>query len=242
VKQSPLAGIDLAVYPRALVLLLRNPSIVLVPLLTTLLGVLMARVISPDQYGLAGVTNGLGGLIVQLIELFGVGVACIMADDAWRHGSASFDNGWTEGQRKGGELLVAAIGVTLILAVAQYAGLLLGTILSLLLMAVAAYFLIWTIPAAAVGGIPGGAAIQVSIDRVRANPLPAALVAVVTVFVAFFAPAAITSWLEVSLFPFLPTLPLVASLIGALVQAIALSYVALVITKTYTDATFTRRY
>ena len=241
-KQSPLAGFDLTVYPRALLLLVSNPSIVLVPLLTTLLGVLMARVISPDQYGLSGVTNGLGGLIVQLIELFGVGVACIMADDAWRHGRSSFEGGWTEGQRKGGELLVSAIGITLILAVAQYAGLLLGTVLSLLLMAVASYFLIWTIPAAAVGGIPGGAAIQVSIDRVRANPLPAALVTVVTVFVAFFAPVAITSWLEVSLFSYLPRLPLVASLIGALIQAIALSYVALIITKTYTDAAFTRRY
>jgi hypothetical protein len=240
--KSPISGIDLGIYPRALLLLVRNPSIILLPLLTTLLGVLMARVLSPGEYGLAGITSGLGGLIVQLIELFGVGVACVMADDAWRHGRSSFENDWPEAQRRGGEMLVAAIGITLIQAVAQYAGLLLGTILSLLLIAAATYFLIWTIPAAAVGGIPGGAAIQVSIDRVRANPLPAAIATVVTVVVAFVLPALFTAWLLGAEFPFLATIPLVASLIGALVQAIGLSYVALIITKTYTDAAFTRRW
>ena len=80
------------------------------------------------------------------------------------------------------------------------------------------------------------------VHRSRANPLPAAIATVVTVVVAFVLPALFTAWLLGAEFPFLATIPLVASLIGALVQAIGLSYVALIITKTYTDAAFTRRW
>jgi len=184
VKRSPPAGIDLGIFPRALLLLARNPSIILPPLLTSMVGVLMARVLSPGVSDLAGLTSGLGGLIVLLIQLFGFGRSLRDRRRRLAHGRASFDDGWTEARRRGGDILFAAIGISFILAVAQYAGLLIGP-LSLILTAAAVYFLIWTIPAAAVGGIPGGAAIQVSIDRVRANPLPAALIAVVTVAVAF---------------------------------------------------------
>jgi hypothetical protein len=241
VKRSPLAGIDFSIFPRAVLLLARNPSIILPPLLTSMVGVLMARVLAPGVPDPAGLTSGLGGLIVLLIELFGLGAACVIADDAWRHGRASFDDGWTEARRRGGDILFAAIGISFILAVAQYAGLLIGP-LALILTAAAVYFLIWTIPAAAVGGIPGGAAIQVSIDRVRANPLPAAVIAVVTVAVAFFIPAYATAFINEFAFQYVAGTPLISQLIGALIRSIAFAYVALIITKTYTDAAFSRRW
>ena len=240
-KRSPLAGIDLSIFPRAVLLLVRNPSIILPPLLTSMVGVLMARVLTPGVVDPAGLTTGLGGLIVILIELFGLGAACVIADDAWRHGRASFDDGWTEARRRGGDILVAAIGIAFILAVAQYTALLIGPF-SLALTAAAIYFLIWTIPAASVGGIPGGAAIQVSIERVRANPLPAALVAVVAVAVAFFVPAYATAIVDALVFSYAVGTSLISALIGALIRSIAFAYVALVITKTYTDTAFSRRW
>ncbi len=56
-------------------------------------------------------------------------------------------------------------------------------------------FLIWTIPAAAVGGIPGGAAIQVSIERVRAQPLPAILATVVALALLGYVVPLAGSWI-----------------------------------------------
>jgi hypothetical protein len=241
-KRSPIAGIDLTVYPRALLLLARNPSIIVVPLLMAVIGVLMSRVLTPGGSGLAGITSGLGGLIVLLLEFFGLGAACLIADDAWRHGQASFDRGWSEARIRGGEILTAAIGFSLILAVAQYVGVLFGSVLSLLLMALAAYFLIWTVPAAAVGGIPGGAAIQVSIDRVRANPFSAGLTTAVVIVLAFIVAPWLTVEIGAWIFPYVAGTPVVLSLIGALIQAIAFGYLALILTKTYTDAAFTRRW
>ncbi|MBV9439637.1 MAG: hypothetical protein JOZ24_06575, partial [Candidatus Eremiobacteraeota bacterium] len=172
--------VDLGVYLRAIPLLLRNPSIVVVPLLMAVIGILIGMVMTPGAGmggGLIGsLTSGLGGFVVILLELFGLGTACIIADDAWRYGHASFDKGWTEARRRAGEILFAALGVTLLLAVGQYAGALLGFAIGpvpvgLVLIALIALFLIWAIPAAASGGMRGGEAIQVSVDRVRANPL-----------------------------------------------------------------------
>ena len=244
-RRTPGAGIDLGVYAAAVPLLLRNPSIIVIPLLMAVIGVLVTMVVAPSSGGMLGsMTAGLGGFLVTLLELFGLGTACIIADDAWRHGRASFDNGWTEARRRGSEILFTALGITLLFWVAQYAGGLLGFIpaVGLLLLAVAAIFLIWAIPAAAVGGVPGGAAIQISIDRVRANPGAAALAAVVAVALVIFAAPYGAFWLSFLLNPYSGGLTIVPALIAALLQAIALGYVALVITKTYADASYTRRW
>jgi len=237
-KRAPRWGIDLGVYVRAIPLLVRNPAIVVVPLLMAVVGVLIGLVLTPSGGGLVGsATSGIGGLIVVLLRFFGVGTACIIADEAWRRGRASFDNGWTEARRRGGDILYASLGITFLFWLLQYASTLIGLV-AILLTAVAVYFLIWAIPAAAVGGIRGGDAIQVSIDRVRANPLPAAIAAVVTVFV-FFA-AILGSAALIGTVIVYTGGGLVDRLIDALVQATADSYIALIITKTYTDASFTR--
>jgi len=231
--------VDLTVYAKAVLLLLRNPAIVVVPLLMAVIGVLLQLVMVPYGGGMGGLTGQLASFIATLLEFFGLGAACIMADDAWRHGRASFDNGWTEARRRAGDILFTALGITFIFGIISYAGMLLSFI-AIALMVVAFVFLIWAIPAVAAGGLGGGEAIQVSIDRVRANPVSAALTAVVVALVTFGAATAsaiLTGYVAVYTGG-----GLVNGLIGALVQAIADGYIALIITKTYTDASFTRRW
>lgn len=237
-RRSPLPGVDLSVYARALPLLVRNPAIIVVPLLALVIGVLVNLALAPSGGGALGSTTlGLGQLLSFLLALFGLGSACIMADGAWRRGRMSFDAAWTETQRKGREILYAAIGVSLLLAVGQYVAQLFGG-LGLLLMAAIVYFLIWAIPAAAAGGVPGGAAIQVSVERVRANPLSAALATIVSLVLVFYAAGALTVLLAGLLGP--AASGIVVSLLYALLRAIAIGYVALVLAKTYADAAFTR--
>lgn len=246
-------AIDFGVYAKAVPLLLRNPAIVVIPLLTAVIGVLIGLMTSVSGGGLVGgATSGLSGFIVLILELFGVGAACVMADDAWRRGRASFESGWSETRRRGGELLMAAFGVTLIFAVAQYAGALLASVIpvyvlgfnvpALVLIVAAAVFLIWAIPAAAVGGFPGGASIQASIDRVRAAPGAAIVAAVVTYLLLMLAAPYAATWLWVLVYPYVGAGVIVLLLLRALLQAIVLGYIALVITKTYTDGAFVRRW
>lgn len=237
-RRPPVPGVDLSVYVNALPLLVRNPAIIVVPLLTLVVGVLIGLALAPGSGGALGSTTlGLGQLLSFLLALFGLGSACIMADGAWRRGRMSFDAAWTETQRKGREILFTAIGVSLLLSVGQYVTQLFGP-LGLLLMAVIVFFLIWAVPAAAVGGAPGGAAIQISIERVRAAPLAAALATIVTLALVFYAAPALTVVLAGLLGP--AASGIVVSLLFALVRSIAIGYVALILTKTYTDAAFTR--
>jgi hypothetical protein len=235
--------VDLSVYAKAVPLLVRNPAIVVVPLLMAVIGVFLQLTLLQSYGGgaLGSLTGQLASFVVILLELFGLGAACIIADDAWRHGRASFEKGWSEARIRGGEILFAALGFTLLLAVAQYAGSILGP-LALVLMVLVVVFLIWAIPAAAVGGVPGGAAIQTSIDRVRGAPLPAVIAAIVTVALLAIGVPILSVYLSTWI-PLLHSSLIVNLLVGALLQGIAVGYIALVLTKTYTDAAFgTRRW
>jgi hypothetical protein len=235
--------VDLSVYAKAVPLLVRNPAIIVVPVLMAVIGVFLQLTMLRSYSGgaMSGLTTQLASFIAFLLELFGLGAACIIADDAWRHGRASFEKGWAEARIRGGDILFAALGFTLLLSVAQYAGSLLGP-LALALMVLVVVFLIWAIPAAAIGGVPGGAAIQASIDRIRGAPLPAVIAAIVTVALLGIG----VPMLSVSLSSWIPLLyaNIIANLlVSALLQGIAVGYVALILTKTYTDAAFgTRRW
>jgi hypothetical protein len=245
-RRRPVAGVDLRVYGSALLLFARNPAIVIVPFLALIVGVLIRQVIAPYGGGALGsLTYGIAQWIAALLMLLGLGSACIMADEAWRRGRASFDSGWVETQRRAGEILSAAVGMTFIVFIAQYVAAI-SAVLGIILSALAVYFLIWTIPAAATGGIPGGAAIQVSIDRVRSAPLAAAIATVVALFLILYAAPLAAGALTGALVAGLPyssvTETLATQLVGALFQSIALAYSAVFLTKTYTDVAFTRRY
>ncbi|HEX3468883.1 MAG TPA: hypothetical protein VHT05_12470 [Candidatus Elarobacter sp.] len=242
-KRAPLPGLDLGVYVSALPKLARNPSIIVVPLLMAIIGVLLTvTMASFSAGGVGSLTLGLAQLIELLLGLFGLGTACVIADDAWRHGRASFERGWTETQRRSGEIMMAAIGFGLLTSVALYLTQIVGLV-GYLLTAVVIVFLIWTIPAAAVGGIPGGAAIQVSIERVRARPIPAIVATVVALVLLGYVVPLVGSWIASLLLVWTVGSLLPELLIVALFQSIAVSYIALVITKIYTDDAFsTRRY
>ncbi len=241
-RRAPAPDVDLSVYAKAVPLLLRNPAIVVVPLLMAVIGVFLQLMMMTSRGGgaLGPLTGQLASFIAMMLELFGLGAACIMADDAWRHGRASFEKGWADARDRGGDILFAALGFTLLLSVAQYLGSLLG-VLALALIVLVVVFVLWSIPAAAIGGIPGGAAIQVSIDRVRGAPLPAVISAIVTVALAIAVPVLsgyLAGWI-----PLLHESLIANLLVSALLQGIAVSYVALVLTKTYAEAAFgTRRY
>jgi hypothetical protein len=232
-----LRSLDLMMYVRALGLLVRNPSIIVVPLLMGVVGIFVGQIGGGSGGGIIG---GLTQLLILLLNMFAFGAACIIADMAWRRGRASFDEGWNEARRKGGEILTAAMGFTFVLYLAQFAGTLIGPLANVLL-AVALYFLIYTIPSAAVGGVPGGAALQISIERARSYPLPTIVVAIVSV-AAYFAGLLLMPYAAplIALSSF-ASFNLVIALLGVVIQAIAVGYIALIVTKTYADLSFGRR-
>lgn len=240
--KSRLPGVDLGAYVQALGHLVRNPALLVAPLLMTVIGVLVQQLFGSSGGVLGGITGGLSGLAVFLLDSFGFGVAMIIADDIWRHGKGSFENGWEEGRRRGGGILLAAIGYNFILFVAGYAGQIIGP-LGLILMAVAAYFFIYTIPAAAIGGIPGGAALQVSLERARAHPVPTLVLVIVTILVyVYLGTILVPPLISAFIAPYnFAGSSIVDALIAAVVRAVALAYVALVTAKVYTDLSFGRR-
>jgi hypothetical protein len=230
VRRNPVPGADLGIYVAAIPLLLRNPAIVVIPLLMMIVGVLVGQLLS-------GPLGGFASLFEALLGMFGLGAACIMADQAWRRGRASFEDGWSDARRRAGDIFMSALGVTLLLTVAGYLGAFLGP-LALLVIAAAAVFLIWAVPATAIGGIPGGASIQVSVDRVRSTPVPAVIATVVSVLAIYLARLAAFNLTIVAL-PYVGASYFVAdALISAVLQAIAISYVAIVLAKTYSDSAF----
>ena len=138
--------------------------------------------------------------------------------------------------RKGRDILFAAFGFTFILNVAQYAGTIVGPTIGIILLAIAGYGLIYTIPAAAIGGIPGGAAISVSIERVRSAPLAAALLTAITLVVLFYVGGFIDMWAIQALGV---TSIVIGEILGTVLQAILTGYVAVVMAKVYSDVSFT---
>ncbi len=237
-------AVDLSAYAGAAGLLVRNPSILLAPFAASLLQIVLTLMAGSMSGGIVGSLNGgLALLIAQLVNSVGLAVAIIGADYAWRRGRTNFSETWDDARRKLPDILMAALGFNFIVFVALQIGGFLNAIAALALGALALFFFIYTLPAAAIGGIPGGASLQISLERARASPLPTALVFVVYVL-TFYILSAIASgyllgWL-VSLG--VPASNLVAALVVAVVQAILSSYVALVLAKTYADLSYGRRW
>jgi hypothetical protein len=227
-------GVDYSIYGRALLLLAKNPSIIALPLLAAVIDVLF-------RYVGAVVTDPLGGLgasifafISQIVYLFAFGAAIIQANNAARGYKAGFDEAWEEARRKAGGILIAAVGFVFIGSLGPYVAQLLPIpFLGITLELVAYFFLIFTIPAAAIGGLPGGLAISASFQAVRANVAPAIVLAVAYAIVFFGLPqVAITFGAGLS--------PFVYSLILALANAIALAYLAFPFATMYDDIAFKR--
>jgi hypothetical protein len=238
-------GAGIASYFQAIPLLLRNPSIVIAPLLAALAQVALFMVLPPSDGGLLGmVNNSLAGLIATLINGFGLAIALIAADVVWRRGRAPLEEAWGEAQRKVSDILIATIGFNFAIFVAVYVG---GSVFSLIgelvLGGVAVFFCIYTLPAASIGGIPGGASLQVSVERARAAPLPTFVVAAVYVLTYYVLRNILAQFvLQLLVDLNVPSSTVVSSLVVALIQAILAGYVALVLSKTYNDVSYRRMY
>jgi hypothetical protein len=225
--------LDFSVYLKAFAVFVRNPTVIVLPLLAGVIGVLVAEFSDVASGGLIG---SLTTFLVLLIQLFALGVSIIIADGGWRRGAVSFDDAWQDARRKSRDILFAAFGFTFVLSIAQYAGTIVGSGIGIVLLAIAMYALIYTIAASAIGGIPGGAAISVSIERVRSAPMAAALLTVVSLVLLFY----VGNFIEAGIFGLLDvTSPLLGSVLGAVIQAILTGYIAVVMAKVYADVSFT---
>ena len=112
------------------------------------------------------------------------------------------------------------------------------------LNAAALFFIIYTMPAAANGGIPGQAAINVSVEQARANPAPTILLTVVYVLANNILPIFFAPWLLETIltpFPQLAQYDLAILLIESLAIGVLMAYAAVMMAKVYNDLS-TRRF
>ncbi len=186
---------------------------------------------------------GLYGIIGQLIAGFGFALALIAADSAWRYGRANVSETWETGTRKIGDLFFAAIGFSFVVSLASLVGGFVGGgIVSLVLVLVAFFFFVYTIPAAAIGGVPGSASLNASLERARDNVPVTLLVAILYYFVLTEAPIlAVAALGPLLLSSDVFANPVVSSLVVVVITTILRAYLALVLAKTYTDLAFGRR-
>jgi hypothetical protein len=241
-KSSP---IDFAAYGQAFVLLVRNPQIALAPLVAYVAQILLFMLFPAEIGGgfISSANSGIAGLIAQLIGSFGLAVAIIVASTAWRRGRAPFDDAWEEARRKVGDIVFAAFGFGFVIYLAGLAGGFLGLYGALALTFVAYYFFIYTMPAAAIGGVPGGGALNVSVERARRAPLPTLAVTVVYMFAFTFVPTLVVQALSpVLLGSSIFANGIASSLLVAVIKAIVTGYVALVLAKTYEDVSYGRSF
>jgi len=219
-------------YGQAIPALFKHPSILAVPLLAAVMAVLINAAVAPLMTNaIGGVGAGLFNIIVQLIYLWAFGIAIIQASHIWRGRRGSFDEAWEEGRSKFGGILLAAVGFQFVIWAASYIGSFFGGILGIVLGVVAAFFLIYTIPAAAIGGMPGSLAISASIRAVRANVVGSIVLAIVFVGLwligPIYLPYAIGGLSQV-----------LYSLVMAAYEAIVLAYLAFPFAKQYDDVAF----
>jgi uncharacterized membrane protein len=229
-RQVP--AVDLAMYVQAIPLLVKHPSILAVPLLAAVMAILINAAVAPMlTNAVGGAGAGLFGILVQLIYLWAFGIAIIQASQVWRNRRGSFDEAWEEGRTKFGGILLAAIGFQFVVWAASYIGSFFGGVLGLVLGAVAAFFLIYTIPAAAIGGMPGALAISASIRAVRAN-VPGSILLAVVFFILWVVVPGYLPYVTATLSQVL------YSLVMAVYEAIVLGYLAFPFAKQYDDVAF----
>ena len=227
-------GVDYSIYGRALLLLVKNPSIIALPMLAAVVDVLLSYLGGVMTDPLGGLGSSIFSFISQMFFLFAFGGAIIQANNIARGYKSNFDDAWEETRRKAGGILLAAVGFIFISQLGPYIGQiipipLLGTILEL----AAYFFLIFAMPAAAIGGLPGTLAISGSVTTVRNNPIPAVILALAFVIVFLGLPIVAIA-LASGLSPFFYHLAL------ALATAIGYAYLAFPFATTYDDIAFKR--
>ena len=226
----------LRTFGEAIPLLFRNPALLLAPLFTGVLGVLLEQFggASPSNDVLSSLSGSIMQLLVFLFDCFGLAISVIIADRVWRSGKGSFEEGWEEGRRKAGDIFVAALGLNFLIYIALQLGSFISACVGEALFLIAFFFLIYTIPAAAIGGVPGMMALNTSIERVRAN-YPVAIALAVCFILLYWAAGIVVRFFTVDF-------GVTSLLLTALVHAIALGYFSLVLARAYDSVSFVRRF
>lgn len=226
--------VDLSIYGRAFAVIGRNPLIFVFPIVATILKIALGFLRGPLLDPIGGYDFGLFQLLFSLIDGFAFGLTLIAAESAWRGSRFTIASVWDEGKRKAGNILFATVGLVFVVWVASLLGGFMGPV-ALLLPAVALFFLIYTIPAAAIGGIPGGAALSASIQRVKQNYLAAALLAIAALFLYFYVGVFLGAYIGTAA-------GFLAPYATAIIQALVIAYLAAVFARQYDDLAFYRRY
>lgn len=219
-------------YAQAIPLLLRHPSVFVMPLLAAVVDLLLSQLSYLFTDPLGGAGAGLFQIVISLVYLWAFGVTIIAANNIWCRRRGTFDEAWDEGRTKFGGIALAAIGFQFVVWAASYIGSFVGSF-GLVLGALAAFFLIFTIPAAAIGGMPGSLAISASIRAVRAEPIGALILAVVFFAVWYVALPLALPYLLIHVSA------TIGSFVTAAARAIALAYLAFPFAKQYDDIAFT---
>jgi len=215
-------------------MLVRRPSIFVAPLLGAVVALVLSQLGAYFTNALSGLGSGIFDWIASVFYTFAFAVAIIQADQIERGLRGTFDSAWEDSRRKAAGIIIAAIGFWLVVSVGQYVGAIFGLTAEILLMLVAAFFLIYTIPASAIGGLPGSLAMAASIRAVRADPIGSAILAIAFVALFVIAPIVITAYIA-NAFLLSHT---VATLVLAILHAIALGYLSFPFATQYASVAF----
>jgi len=224
-------GLDLSMYIRALPLYARNLGVLFPPLVAALIAIGLSYFSGWFFAALGGGGAGIINLLVNIMYAFAFGVSVIFADDAWRHGRASLSSAWDNARQKAGNILLAIIGFFFLVWFAHLIGGMSGSAyVALAIGALAIWAFIYTIPAAAIGGIPGSAGLSASLQAARRHPLATTILVIVSLLV----------WWALSIYAtdYLPFNDIGNEIAAALLRAIALGYIALVVARQYSDLAF----
>jgi hypothetical protein len=226
-------NVNFAIYGRAFGYLARNPSIAVIPLLAALVDTLVSYWGSVFTDPTGGSFDGLISMAVQILYLFAFGATIVHANNIVRGTRRGFEASWNETRGKIGGILLAAVGFQFVTWAAAYVGSFLGIgLLGLALQLAAYFFLILTMPAAAIGGLPGGLALSGSMRAVRANWPACVVLAIAFVGLWIYVPSTISTTL------FLHYGMLASSLGLALARAIVLAYLTFPFAVTYDETAF----
>lgn len=224
--------VNVAIYGQALVHLVRHPSVMVIPLLAAVADALVSYWGKLFTDPLGGGGTGIISMVLQILYLFAFGAAIVHANNIVRGYRGGFDASWEETRGKIGGILLAAIGFQFVLWAATFVGGLLGPYVQIALQIVAAFFLILTIPAAAIGGLPGSLALSGSIRAVRANWAPCIVLAIAFYILWYYVPSIVSTNIGMQ-FGIVPGM-----LSLALVSAIVLGYLAFPFAVTYDETAF----
>src|SRR5580658_2580244 len=98
--------VNAGVYGRALVHLFSNPTVLVVPLVASVIDMLVSYWSGVVTDPLGGYGNSIFQMIVQIIYLFAFGAAIVQANNIDRGHRGGFDEAWEETRRKTGGILL----------------------------------------------------------------------------------------------------------------------------------------